>query len=132
MLDMALAQTTPGTPMSQQECWAVLTGSHVGHVATTMSALPHVVPVRYAVRDFEIDVEVVGPALDSAMHPELVAFEVDGQDGDVRWYVHVVGLASMLVPPSFAPDDPRGARQFRLVHIRPAAGLWGFRAPAGR
>lgn len=101
-------------PLSEQECWRLLSQETVGRVACTRRALPAIVPVNFSLSGHDIMLRTdpfseLGQAIDQS----VVAFEVDRIDAESRtgWSVLVVGkaLATQLPeqPTTPGPDDPR-------------------------
>ena len=82
--------------MSRSDCLRHLRQGTVGRLAVSVSALPAIFPVNYAVLDEDI-VFRTGPGtkLDAALSEAVVAFEIDQSDPVAHsgWSVVVVGVA---------------------------------------
>ena len=85
--------------LSEEECAALLGRCHVGRVAVTLSALPAVFPVNYAVLDGDVVFMTgEGTKLRAALSNTVVAFEIDEFDpfAHTGWSVMAIGVASEL------------------------------------
>lgn len=104
--------------LTPAECIQLLSTAHVGRIALSVSALPVVLPVNYAVMDDTVVLRSgAGTKLDAALAGAVVAFEVDHLDeaGQTGWSVMVQGHATVISE----PDDLQRAQALRL---RPWAG----------
>jgi nitroimidazol reductase NimA-like FMN-containing flavoprotein (pyridoxamine 5'-phosphate oxidase superfamily) len=82
--------------LGRQECLALLASARVGRIGVTMSGLPVILPVAFAVVPSGIVVRTgAGTKLAAATRNAVVAFEVDGVDEPTRsgWSVAVTGFA---------------------------------------
>jgi len=85
--------------LDDEECWRLLRSGEVGRVGVTMSALPVIFPVNYAVIDATIVFRTSpGSKLAAAAREAVVAFEVDDYDRTDRsgWSVLVVGRSEVV------------------------------------
>lgn len=81
--------------LSRRECLELLEQCGHGRVTVTISALPAIVPVHFAVLDEEIVFTPrSGFAIDAALDGAVVAFEADRVDPE--WTVMAVGRAQPL------------------------------------
>jgi hypothetical protein len=82
--------------MSRADCLRHLRDARVGRLAVSISALPAIFPVGYALLDDDIVFRAAsGTKLDAALSGAVVAFEIDQGDSLVLdgWSVVVVGVA---------------------------------------
>ena len=85
--------------LPEEECFELLARHHVGRVAVTVSALPAVFPVNYAVMDGAIVFRTgEGTKLSVALRNTVVAFEIDEFEPFAHggWSVLAIGVASEL------------------------------------
>ena len=85
--------------LAEEDCFELLAAHHVGRVAVTVSALPAVFPVNYALMDGAIVFRTgEGTKLQAALRNAVVAFEIDEFDGFGHggWSVLAVGMADEL------------------------------------
>ena len=97
--------------LSPDECRTLLSTTSVGRVATTQHGLPAVVPVRYALSDDRLVVQVVGDDDGyTSCVDAVVGFEADEMAGagHYAWWVVAIGIARP-VQPSAAVDARDGA-----------------------
>lgn len=83
------------------ECWDLLRGVSVGHLAVTVDDHPEIFPVNYKVDDESLVFRTgEGTKLRSAGGHSAVALEADGFDASTRtaWSVLVKGHALVLEP----------------------------------
>jgi nitroimidazol reductase NimA-like FMN-containing flavoprotein (pyridoxamine 5'-phosphate oxidase superfamily) len=101
---MTLDATDPQV-LPLAECLRLLAGERLGRVAITVSALPVILPVRFALDQDEILFRAtVGGLLAEATRQAVVAFEADGSEPGVgSWSVLATGMARHL------PEDERRA-----------------------
>ena len=85
--------------LSEDQCRRLLSQADVGRLAITVSALPAIFPVNYAVLDGDIVfLTGEGTKLRAAVDEAVVAFEIDDIDPETKtgWSVLVVGMAREL------------------------------------
>lgn len=103
--------------MSEAECFRLLGAGGLGRVAVSVNALPHIVPVNYALdgRDIVFATRRL-TKLVGATRQVVVAFEIDGTDtfGDTGWSVEVTGTGSVV-------NDPEDIERCRRLALRPWA-----------
>lgn len=88
--------------LTRAECLQLLDRAVVGRVGLTVSALPVIFPVNYALLDDDIVVRTGwGTKLRAATHNQVVCFEADGFDPAVRegWSVLATGRAAVVEDP---------------------------------
>jgi uncharacterized protein len=89
--------------LGRDECFALLRSVPVGRIGLSMSALPVVLPVNFAVDGDRLVVRTAaGSKLDAALGGAVVAFEADHIDpttGDA-WSVLVRGSSAVLTDPA--------------------------------
>jgi nitroimidazol reductase NimA-like FMN-containing flavoprotein (pyridoxamine 5'-phosphate oxidase superfamily) len=93
--------------LPDEECWRLLRQGEVGRVGITMSALPMIFPVNYAVVDATILFRTsAGSKLDAAAREAIVAFEVDdfGRDDRSGWSVVAVGRSEVVRDPEITAE----------------------------
>jgi uncharacterized protein len=89
--------------LDRAECLKLLETAPVGRIGVSMSALPVILPVNFAVVGDRIVVRTVpGTKLDAATSHAVVAFEADdyAPDGSAGWSVMVQGVCSEVVDPA--------------------------------
>jgi nitroimidazol reductase NimA-like FMN-containing flavoprotein (pyridoxamine 5'-phosphate oxidase superfamily) len=104
--------------LSRRECLRLLQTAPLGRVAVTMSALPAVFPVNFALLDGDVVFETgSGTKLAAALRNAVVAFEVDHIEpiSHTGWSVLVTGTACEL----FDPVDLARARRLPLTAWAP-------------
>src|SRR4051794_34583913 len=104
--------------LDEGECRRLLATCHIGRVATSIGALPTVVPVNFTLLDSDVVFRTgVGTKLEAPVSEAVVAFEVDRFDDMDHggWSVLVVGVARRIV------DEEELARAAYL-HLQPWAG----------
>jgi nitroimidazol reductase NimA-like FMN-containing flavoprotein (pyridoxamine 5'-phosphate oxidase superfamily) len=82
--------------LDRSECFRLLNGAGVGHIAVTSGSLPLVLPLSYVMDGDTIVVETGrGNPLESATAGAVVGFEVDNvnEHGHSGWTVMVTGVA---------------------------------------
>lgn len=85
--------------LPREECFELLRSVPVGRIGLSMSALPVVLPVNFAVDGDRLVVRTAaGSKLDAALAGAVVAFEADNYDVDTgaAWSVLVRGSAAVL------------------------------------
>ncbi|VXC22944.1 Pyridoxamine 5'-phosphate oxidase family protein [Arthrobacter sp. 9AX] len=90
--------------LSSSECWDLLRGVSVGHLAVVVDDHPEVFPVNYKVDQGAVVFRTgEGTKLRAVTGPFAVAFEADGTDQErgTSWSVEVKGQAAVLEP---SPD----------------------------
>ena len=100
--------------LSREECFDLLRSVPVGRIGLSMSALPVVLPVNFAVDGDRLVMRTAaGSKLDAALAGAVVAFEADQYDAETgeAWSVLVRGSASVLA----APEDVRRLADFALT-----------------
>lgn len=113
-----LSRATPVTPLSNQECWALLRSHTLGRVAVMVDGRPEIFPVNYRAGDDAI-VFRTAPGAKLANAPmTLSCFEIDGWDDRTG-----TGWSVMLHGPIFEITDAadRRAASLRELAVRPAA-----------
>jgi hypothetical protein len=104
--------------LSRDECSQLLSTARVGRLGISVSALPVVLPVNFAVMDGYIVVRTgPGTKLDAALASSVVAFEVDAVDegSESGWSVLVQGVATVIA-------EPAELTQARALRLRAWAG----------
>ena len=89
------------TPLSREECLALLAGARVGRVAINVAALPAIRTVRFALSSGHVVFRVApGSALCRAASG-VVAFQADHYDPDsgAGWCVEAVGRCQRITDP---------------------------------
>ncbi len=90
---------SPGLlPLDRLECLRLLTTQEVGRVVFTSHALPAIQPVRFRLHLGALYFMVGPHGPLAASHDDVVAFEVDSFQPDLRegWCVTVVGRAAQV------------------------------------
>ncbi|MCV7300572.1 pyridoxamine 5'-phosphate oxidase family protein [Mycobacterium barrassiae] len=85
--------------LNRRQCLDLLQQVRVGRLVFTEDALPAVQPVNFRLWHDDIVIRVAGgPKLDAATDNQVVAFEADELDPDLRtgWSVTVVGHAQRI------------------------------------
>lgn len=83
--------------LSEDQCWAILSGHQVGRLVTCVERVPEVFPVNYVVDGRAILLRTgEGSKLFSVTVNKTVAFEVDGWDATGGWSVIARGQAEEL------------------------------------
>ena len=86
--------------ISIDECWDLLQTAKIGRIGfTAHSGYPVVLPVNYSVVDHRVFLRTGrGPKLEAARRGDLVAFEVDDIDIELRtgWSVSITGAARWI------------------------------------
>lgn len=94
---MATDSAGPVSAMTEDECWAQLSSSTLGRLATSVGGYPDIFPVNYVVQRRTILIRTAeGTKLASAAVNERVAFEADDHDAMEGWSVVVKGHARVL------------------------------------
>lgn len=99
--------------VGRDECLHLLAANSVGRLAITCHALPHIVPVDYAVCANNIVIRTIrGSRVEAAARDSVVAFETDGFDSadNTAWSVSVTGVARPIEDSAMnaCPDVWRG------------------------
>jgi hypothetical protein len=106
--------------LTLEECWALLGSAGVGRVALTVSGVPRIIPVNYAIADDRVYFRTAPGTILNDVTLQKVAFEADAIDPETRsgWSVCVVGsgFASGGAGPAVDSWAP-GSRdlRFRIV-----------------
>ncbi len=134
--------------LDEEECLRLVDTAAVGRVATTVAALPVVLPVNFVVLDGNVVFRTAeGTKLSAAVRNAVVAFEVDEIDRDHRqgWSVLLIGTARHVTEAdevdraaAALPSTWADGRREHFVTIEPelvsgrriAAKRNGHRAPA--
>ena len=88
---------TDETWMDEAACWEHLRGQDLGRLGYHLVDEVHIVPINYVVdRRRLIFRTMPGSKLLGIVMDSDVAFEVDGQDGDVAWSVLARGTGRIL------------------------------------
>src|ERR1043165_5238571 len=85
--------------LTRRQCLDLLEGVRVGRLVFTEDALPAVQPVNFRVWHDDVVIRVAGgPKLIAATDRQVVAFEADELDPDLRtgWSVTIVGHAEHI------------------------------------
>ncbi len=85
--------------LNRRQCLDLLEGVQVGRLVFTEDALPAVQPVNFRLWRDDVAVRVAGgPKLAAATHNQVVAFEADELDAELRngWSVTIVGHAELV------------------------------------
>ena len=96
--------TDAGNPIEElavDKCWDLLENETLGRLAVSVSGVPDIFPINYAVMDRSIVVRTTeGSKLVSLMLNAAVAFEIDGwrEEDNVAWSVVLKGLARDVTP----------------------------------
>ena len=89
--------------LTPEECLALLGQAKVGRVGVNVLAIPEIFPVNFCLVDGAIVFRTgEGTKLYAATRGQIVAFEVDDFDNDVRfgWSVLVIGHSSEVTHPT--------------------------------
>jgi nitroimidazol reductase NimA-like FMN-containing flavoprotein (pyridoxamine 5'-phosphate oxidase superfamily) len=89
--------------LGRDECFTLLRSAAVGRIGLSMSALPVVLPVNFAVDGDRIVLRTAaGSKLDAALGGAVVAFEADHIDAEsgAAWSVLVRGSSAVLTDPA--------------------------------
>lgn len=106
--------------LSNDECQALLAGSHLGRVALVEGGRPLILPVNYVLDDAAVVFRTdEGSKLDAAVRGAPVAFEVDGvnRERQTGWSVLIRGHAEYVTDPT----DLERLRRLPLVPWAPGA-----------
>lgn len=85
--------------LNRRQCLDLLQGVRVGRLVFTEDALPAVQPVNFRLWHDDVIIRVAGgPKLAAATNHQVVAFQADELDADLRtgWSVTVVGHAEPI------------------------------------
>nr|WP_090344508.1 pyridoxamine 5'-phosphate oxidase family protein [Mycolicibacterium malmesburyense]CRL76032.1 pyridoxamine 5'-phosphate oxidase-like protein [Mycolicibacterium malmesburyense] len=85
--------------LNRRQCLDLLQGVRVGRLVFTEDALPAVQPVNFRLWQDDVVIRVAGgPKLSAATDKQVVAFQADDLDADLRtgWSVTVVGHAEPI------------------------------------
>lgn len=85
-----------------EDCMALLATVSVGRIGVSISAVPAILPVNFALLNGQVVIRTVaGTKLDAAARRRVVAFEADHFDSDGRWgwSVLIRGVASEITEP---------------------------------
>jgi nitroimidazol reductase NimA-like FMN-containing flavoprotein (pyridoxamine 5'-phosphate oxidase superfamily) len=94
---MTTEDARPVTAMDDDDCWAQLSSSTLGRLATSVDGHPDIVPVNYVVPRRTILIRTAeGTKLASVAINQRVAFEADDHDVVEGWSVVVKGHARVL------------------------------------
>ncbi|HEX2850127.1 MAG TPA: pyridoxamine 5'-phosphate oxidase family protein [Acidimicrobiales bacterium] len=106
--------------IGREECIELLRHAHIGRVATSIGALPVVLPVAYVI-DGDAIVFAAGEhtQLAAGARNNVVAFEVDHVCDDHGWSVLATGHAHVVA-------DPERVHRLRLAGPKP----WVANTPA--
>lgn len=86
--------------LNRRQCLDLLGGVRVGRLVFTEDALPAVQPVNFRLWRDDVVIRVAGgPKLTAATDNQVVAFQADELDADLRtgWSVTVVGHAEPII-----------------------------------
>ena len=83
--------------MTLDECWQQLEAESLGHLAVRADPGVEIFPVNYTVHDRAVYFRTApgNKLVELTAHP-LVAFEIDGHDGNTHWSVVIKGEATRL------------------------------------
>jgi nitroimidazol reductase NimA-like FMN-containing flavoprotein (pyridoxamine 5'-phosphate oxidase superfamily) len=93
-------------PLARAACLALLAPGGHGRIASTMRAVPVIIPVTFSLFGDDIVFSPgLGDGLSRAIANSVVAFGTDhvGSDGRAIWNVHVTGVARPLAHGRQAP-----------------------------
>lgn len=109
--------TVPVTALTTAECWHLLETQRLGRLALVgADGEPLIYPVNFASRDGVLYIRSANDSkLRSLRTRPTVAFEVDGQDGDLWWSVVVRGHAARVV----VDAEIRSSRETHLRSMSP-------------
>ena len=111
-----------------EECWELLRAHAFGRLAFHLADQVHITPINYVVdKDTLIFRTAEGSKLLGVVMNEDVAFEIDGENGEVAWSVIVRGTAKLLDEAAAHRADDLPLRpwvksyKYNVVEIRPTA-----------
>jgi len=83
------------TPLDAAQCWDLLRGVEVGHLAVVVDGGPEIFPVNFVVENETVVLRTAEGTKLAAATEARVAFEVDGLDteDDQAWSVVLKGIA---------------------------------------
>lgn len=126
--------------LTREQCLALLETVPVGRIVVTISALPVILPVHFAVVDGTVVIRTSpGTKLATATRNTVVAFEADSVDpsGEVGWSVAVTGTAGQVSDPmerqrllELPLPEWAGGNESHFIRITPVV-VSGRRLPAG-
>ena len=97
--NMWASEFSDATILTKSECFERLGQVSLGRIATSIDALPVILPVRFMLSDESVLFPAVtGPTLDAATAGTVIAFQADAQEpfsGDF-WSVLIQGIASSV------------------------------------
>lgn len=103
--------------LSREDCIALLSTRSVGRVGITLSALPVIFPVNFAVLDGDVVFRSSpGSKLTAAAQRAVVAFEVDDVDG-----MYHSGWSVLIVGPAYEITDPAELARAQSLPLTPWA-----------
>lgn len=103
--------------LGREECLTLLASRSVGRVGITISALPVIFPVNFAILDGDIVFRSSpGSKLTAAAQRAVVAFEVDDVDG-----MYHSGWSVLIVGPAYEITDPAELSRAQALPLTPWA-----------
>ena len=116
------------TELPLEECWELLRAQALGRLAFHLADQVHITPINYVVdRDTLLFRTAEGSKLLGVVMNEDVAFEIDGENGEVAWSVVVRGTARLLDEAAAHRADDLPLRpwvstyKYNVVEITPTA-----------
>jgi nitroimidazol reductase NimA-like FMN-containing flavoprotein (pyridoxamine 5'-phosphate oxidase superfamily) len=116
------------TELPLDECWELLRAHALARLAFHLANQVHIAPINYVVdKDTLLFRTAEGSKLLGVVMNEDVAFEIDGESGQIAWSVIVRGTAQLLEEPAAhrADDLPLrpwvGSDKYNVVEITPTA-----------
>jgi nitroimidazol reductase NimA-like FMN-containing flavoprotein (pyridoxamine 5'-phosphate oxidase superfamily) len=116
------------TVLPLEECWELLRAHTFGRLAFHLADQVHITPINYVVdKDTLMFRTAEGSKLLGVVMNEDVAFEIDGENGEVAWSVIVRGTAKLLDEAAAHRADDLPLRpwvksyKYNVVEITPTA-----------
>ena len=116
------------TVLPLEECWELLRAHAFGRLAFHLADQVHITPINYVVdKDTLMFRTAEGSKLLGVVMNDDVAFEIDGENGEVAWSVIVRGTAKLLDEAAAHRADDLPLRpwvksyKYNVVEITPVA-----------
>jgi uncharacterized protein len=116
------------TELPLDECWELLRAHAMGRLAFHLVGQVHITPVNYVIdKDTLLFRTAEGSKLLGVVMNEDIAFEIDGENGNVVWSVIVRGTAKLLdEDEAHRADDLRlrpwvSSYKYNVIEITPTA-----------